>query len=68
MDNKDKPYPSEAIRMGDLKKWIFENGVLQIILGPNAHIEIVKRSGTILKMLPRYGENLFDESIVDLIW
>ena len=67
-DNKDKPYPSEAIRVGDLKKWIFENGILQIILGPNAHIEIVKRSVTILKMLPRYGDDLFDESIVDLIW
>lgn len=67
-DNKDKPYPSDVIRVSDLKSWLFTNNVLQIILGPNAHIEIVKRSGPILKMLPRYGENLFDETIVDMIW
>lgn len=31
-------------------------------------MEIVKRCGPILKMLPRYGENLFDQNIVELIW
>ena len=44
------------------------NQVLQIILGANAHIEIVKRSGPLLKILTRYGEDLFDVSLVDLIW
>ena len=68
MDNKDKPYPSEVIRVSDLKQWLLSNQVLQLILGPNAHMEIVKRSGIILKTLARYNENLFDESIVDMIW
>ena len=68
VENKDKPYPSEVIRIQDLKNWIITNQVLQIILGPNAHIEIVKRSGQILKLLTRHGNDKFDESIVDLIW
>ena len=67
-ENREKPYPSDFIRVQDLKQWLIDNDVLQILLGANAHIEIVKRSGTILKMLPRYGENVFDESIVELIW
>ena len=67
-DNKDKPYPSEVIRVADLKQWLIEQQVLQIVLGAGAHIEIVKRSGPLLKILTRYGDNVFDESIVDLIW
>jgi len=67
-ENKDKPYPSDAIKLAELKQWLISNKVLQIILGPNAHVEIVKRSGPILKLLCRYGENLFDESIIELIW
>ena len=51
-----------------MKQWLISNNVLQIILGANAHIEIVKRSGPLLKIMARYGENQFDESIVDLIW
>lgn len=28
IDNKDKPYPSEVIKVSDLKQWLFDNGVL----------------------------------------
>lgn len=67
-DNKDKPYPSEAIKLAELKQWLISNNVLQIILGPTAHIEIIKRSGPLLKLLCRPNEVLFDESIVELVW
>jgi len=67
-DNKERAWPSDILRAPDLKKWLLDNKVLVTILGPNAHIEIVKRSGPLLKFLCRHGDNLFDESIVELIW
>jgi len=66
--NKSKPYPSEVIKLPELKQWIIKNKVLQTIMGPNAHIEIVKRCGPLLKLLCRQNEVLFDEGIVELIW
>jgi hypothetical protein len=44
----------------DLRDWISENKVLEIILGGNAHIEIVKRCGPILKFMSIYGQDKFD--------
>ena len=66
--NKEKPYPSDFLRLQDLQQWILDYNVLQIILGPTAHIEIIKRSGPVLKLLCRTNEMLFDESIVELVW
>lgn len=68
IENKERAWPTEFLRASDLKAWLIENKVLVTILGPNAHIEIVKRSGPLLKFLCRNNDNLIDESMVDLIW
>ena len=49
-DNKERPYPSEVIRVGDMRQWLIQNQVTQYLLGPNAHIELVKRSAPILRV------------------
>lgn len=67
-DNKERVAPTDCLRAADLKIWLIQNGVIQILLSSNSHIEIVKRSGSILRLLTKYGDNLFDESIVELVW
>lgn len=49
-------------------EWFVSNKVIEIIFGEGSHIEIVKRSAPILKMLARFGQGVFDQSTVDLIW
>ena len=49
-------------------EWFVSNKVIEIIFGEGSHIEIVKRSASVLKMLARYGQGVFDQSTVDLIW
>jgi len=49
-------------------EWFVSNKVIEIIFGEGSHIEIVKRSGSVLKMLARFGQGVFDQSTVDLIW
>ena len=69
MENKEKPYPTQVIKLPDMKLWLVRNNVLKIILSANSHIEIVKRCGPLLKLLCwTPGEILFDESIVELVW
>lgn len=49
-----------------MKDWILNEKILDIVLGENTHLEIVKRSGCILKFLAKQGA-LPVES-VDLLW
>ena len=49
-DNKDRPYPSEVIGVGHMRQWLVQQQVTQYLLGPNAHIELVKRSAPILRV------------------
>lgn len=49
-------------------EWFVSNKVIEIIFGEGSHIEIVKRSASVLKMLARFGQGVFDQSTVDLIW
>lgn len=57
---ESKVKPSEFLNIENLRDWINENKVLEIILGGNAHIEIVKRCGPILKFMSIYGQDKFD--------
>ena len=52
---QSKVKPSEFLTIENLRDWINENKVLEIILGNAAHIEIVKRCGPILKFMSTYG-------------
>lgn len=36
-----------------LRDWILNEKILEIVLGENTHLEIVKRSGCILKFLAK---------------
>lgn len=67
VENREKPPPSEVLKVSDMKAWLLEQGVLQIILDQNTHQEIVSRSGPLLILLTKQ-ESLFDENIVELIW
>ena len=49
-----------------LKNWILEQHVLETVLGDNTHLEIVKRSGCLLKFLANLGALPIET--VDLIW
>jgi hypothetical protein len=49
-----------------LKEWILKERILEIVLGENTHLEIVKRSGCILKFLAK--EVSLPIETVDLIW
>ena len=49
-------------------EWFVSNKVIEIIFGEGSHIEIVKRSASVLKMLAKFGQGVFDQSTVDLIW
>lgn len=48
------------------KDWIIQQQVLETVLGENTHLEIVKRSGCILKFLAKLGALPPDS--IDLIW
>jgi len=49
-----------------MRDWILNEKILEIVLGENTHLEIVKRSSCILKFLAKL-DSLPLES-VDLIW
>ena len=49
-----------------LKDWILEKKILEIVLGDNTHLEIVKRSGCILKFLAK--QDALPQETIDLIW
>lgn len=49
-----------------MRDWILNEKILDIVLGESTHLEIVKRSGCILKFLAKQGA-LPVES-VDLLW
>ena len=51
-----------------MSDWLYDNQVLDIILGGSAHIEIVKRSGAILRFINRHGGGKFDDETVNLLW
>jgi hypothetical protein len=49
-----------------LRDWILQTNLLSIVFGENTHLEIVKRSGCILKFLANQGS--LPEESVDLLW
>ena len=59
-----KVIPSEFLTAENLSDWIHENKVLEIILGGNNHIEIVKRCGPILRFMCVFGNGRFDSKTV----
>ena len=59
--NKEKPYPSNAFDLAKMKQWLTRNNVMQIIFGPTAHIEIIKRCSELLGLLCRAPDVQFDE-------
>jgi len=49
-----------------MRDWILNEKILEIVLGENTHLEIVKRSSCILKFLAKLDSLPLDS--VDLIW
>lgn len=49
-----------------MRDWIINEKILEIVLGENTHLEIVKRSSCILKFLAKLDSLPMD--YVDLIW
>lgn len=49
-----------------MRNWILSQRVLDIVLGENTHLEIVKRSSCILKFLAK--QNSLPPDSIDLIW
>lgn len=49
-------------------EWLHHNKVLENIFGEGAHVEIVKRSGSILKFVARYARDAFTAETVELVW
>jgi hypothetical protein len=58
--------PPKWLTASALKDWILKERILEIVLGENTHLEIVKRSGCILKFLAK--ETSLPYETVDLIW
>lgn len=58
--------PPKFITQEILKEWIVTNKLLEIVFGENTHLEIVKRSGCILKFLAKL--QALPEDAVDLLW
>jgi len=49
-----------------LKEWLSENRVVEIVLGENTHVEIVKRAGPVIKFLAKH--DALPADFVDLLW
>jgi len=49
-----------------MRDWILNERILHIVYGENTHLEIVKRSGCILKFLAKQGA--LPTEAVELIW
>lgn len=58
--------PTKWLTQEILKDWILEQNVLETVLGHNTHLEIVKRSGCLLKFLAK--QNSLPETVIDLLW
>lgn len=51
-----------------MSDWLKQNKILELIFGQGSHLEIVKRSPSILKFIARYSQDMFDIETVELIW
>ena len=49
-----------------MRDWIINEKILEIVLGENTHLEIVKRSSCLLKFLAK--QDALPIESVDLIW
>ena len=58
--------PMKFITPDILKDWLLSSNLLSIVFGENTHLEIVKRSGCILKFLARL--QALPEDAIDLVW
>lgn len=58
--------PPKWLTAETLKDWIVSQKVLEIVFGENTHLEIVKRSSCLLKLLA--SELSLPEDTVDIIW
>lgn len=65
MGNKHLKNP-KWLTQESMRDWILNEKILEIVLGENTHLEIVKRSSCILKFLAKL-DSLPIESI-ELIW
>lgn len=61
-----QPKPPKWLSAETLTHWLIEQRVLDIVFGENTHLEIVKRTGSILIFLAR--QNALPAETVDLIW
>jgi hypothetical protein len=62
----DSPRKSTCINPEVLLKWLRDNQVLEYILSESSHIEVIKRSTSIIKFLS--SNNSFTYEHLDLLW
>lgn len=58
--------PPKWLSAEALKEWLIQQKVLETVFGENTHLEIVKRTGSILKFLAR--QQALPAETIDLIW
>jgi len=61
-----KEKPPKFVNADSLKNWILEQKVLEIIFGENTHVEIVKRSSSVIMFLAKEGS--LPNDVVELVW
>ena len=48
-------------------EWLLENRIIEFIFAENPHVELIKRSAEIIRLLAQ-DERYFTTDIVDLLW
>ena len=66
MHGTHKEKPPKFINTESLKQWLLDQRVLEIIFGENTHVEIVKRSASVIIFLAKEGA--LPNEVVDLVW
>jgi hypothetical protein len=66
MHGSHKEKPPKFVSAESLKQWILDQKVLDIIFGENTHVEIVKRSSSLIMFLAKEGA--LPNEVVDLVW
>jgi hypothetical protein len=61
-----KEKPPKYINSESLRDWILKQKVLEIVFGENTHVEIVKRSASVMAFLAK--DHALPNEIVDLVW
>ncbi len=66
MHGAHKEKPPKFVSAESLKQWLLDQKVLEIIFGESTHVEIVKRSSSVIIFLAKEGA--LPNEVVDIVW